>query len=241
MGTVLVLIGFFAFIAAIVMLIISFIKKNDLKKWLKVMGISFIVLIVGGVLMPSTTENEDNQVVNAEVTATPEVVEPIETEEVTENEITEDEVIVVEEELTMGQKNALKKAGSYLDFMAYSYKGLITQLEFEDFTTEEATYGADNCGADWNEQALKKAGSYLEFTAYSYEGLIEQLEFEDFTTEQATYGADNCGADWNEQAVKKAESYLDFMSYSRSGLIEQLEFEGFTTEQATYGVEQNGY
>lgn len=142
---------------------------------------------------------------------------------------------------TMGERNALKSAQSYLDYSAFSYEGLIEQLEFEGYSNDEATYAADNCGADWNEQALKSAKSYLEYSAFSYTGLIEQLEFEGFTANQATYGADNCGADWNEQAAKSAESYLEYSSFSRDGLIEQLEFEGFTHEQAVYGAEANGY
>lgn len=145
------------------------------------------------------------------------------------------------ETATTGERNALKKAQSYLDFSAFSRDGLIGQLEFEGFTNSEAIYGADNVGADWNEQAVKKAKSYLDFTAFSYSGLIEQLEFEEFTHEQAVYGADKCGADWNEQAAKKAKSYLDFIAFSREGLIEQLEFEGFTHDQAVYGAAQNGY
>lgn len=90
--------------------------------------------------------------------------------------------------VTTGQRNALKKAKSYLKTMAFSREGLIEQLEFEGYTTDEATYGADNCGADWNEQAAKKAESYLDIMAFSREGLIEQLEFEGFTNEQAVYG-----------------------------------------------------
>ncbi len=142
---------------------------------------------------------------------------------------------------TMGQKNALSKAKSYLSFSSFSHSGLIEQLEFDGFTDEEAQYGADKCGADWNEQALSKAKSYLSFSAFSYSGLIEQLEFDGFSDEEAKYGVENCGADWNEQAVKKAQSYLSFSSFSKSGLIDQLEFDGFTKDQATYGVEQNGY
>lgn len=142
---------------------------------------------------------------------------------------------------TTGERNAVKKAQSYLDFTAFSRDGLIGQLEFEGFTKSEATYGADNVGANWNEQAVKKAKDYLEFTAFSYSGLVEQLEFEEFTHEQAVYGADKCGANWNEQAAKKAESYLELMAFSRDSLIEQLEFEGFTHEQAVYGAAQNGY
>ena len=111
---------------------------------------------------------------------------------------------------TTGELNALQSALSYLDFSAFSYEGLIDQLEYEGFTNAEATYAADHCGADWNEQALKSAKNYLDFSAFSYDGLIDQLEYEEFTTEQATYGADNCGADWYAQAVKCAASYLDY-------------------------------
>lgn len=143
--------------------------------------------------------------------------------------------------MTMGQKNALASAKNYLSFSAFSHQGLINQLEFEQYSTEDATFAADNCGADWNEQAVKSAKNYLSFSAFSYSGMIKQLEFEGFTTEQATYGADNCEADWMEQAVKSAENYLSFSSFSRDGLIDQLAFEGFTNEQAVYGVTQVGY
>lgn len=142
---------------------------------------------------------------------------------------------------TTGEKNALKKAQSYLSFSAFSYDGLIGQLEYEQFSHDEAVYAVENCGADWNEQALLKAKSYLSMSGFSYTGLIGQLEYEKFTTEQATYGAENCGADWNEQAAIKAESYLDNSSFSKDSLIEQLEYEGFTHEQAVYGVKKNGY
>lgn len=142
---------------------------------------------------------------------------------------------------TIGEQNALKSADSYLKYSAFSYSGLIDQLEYEGYTSAEATYAADNCGANWKEQALKSAESYLKYSSFSYTGLINQLEYEGFTTEEATYGADSCGADWFEQAAKSAESYLKYSSFSRQGLIDQLEYEGFTNEQAVYGVEQNGY
>lgn len=75
----------------------------------------------------------------------------------------------------------------------FSYSGLINQLEYEKFTTEEATYGADNCGADWNEQAAIKAKSYLDSSSFSRDGLIKQLEYEGFTNEQAAYGVSQNG------------------------------------------------
>jgi len=94
---------------------------------------------------------------------------------------------------TIGEKNALSKALSYLKYSAFSYSGLIDQLEFEGYTYEEAKYGVDNCEADWNEQAALKAQSYLDYSAFSREGLIDQLEFEGFTKAQAEYGVQVVG------------------------------------------------
>ena len=98
-----------------------------------------------------------------------------------------------EPQATTSQKNALKKAKSYLNYSAFSYSGLIEQLEFEGFSTEDATYGADNCGADWMVQAEKKAKKYLDYSSFSHAGLVEQLEFEGFTPEQAEHGATSQG------------------------------------------------
>lgn len=90
---------------------------------------------------------------------------------------------------TMGEQNALEKAHDYLDYTAFSYSGLIDQLEFEGYSASEATYAADHCGADWNEQAAKKARQYLDYSSFSRSGLIDQLKFEGFTSAQAEYGA----------------------------------------------------
>ena len=92
--------------------------------------------------------------------------------------------------ISSGKKNALEQAYSYLNAMAFSYSGLIEQLEYEGYSTEEATYAVDNCGADWKEQAAKKAEEYLNSMSFSKSGLIEQLEYEGFTHDQAAYGAD---------------------------------------------------
>lgn len=95
--------------------------------------------------------------------------------------------------VTKGQTNALNQAKNYLSFMAFSYSGLIEQLKFEGYTDSEAKYGADNCGANWNEQAAKKAKSYLDIMSFSRSGLIEQLKFDGFTSSQAEYGATSAG------------------------------------------------
>ncbi|NLB22903.1 MAG: hypothetical protein GX833_06565 [Clostridium sp.] len=78
----------------------------------------------------------------------------------------------------------------YLDYSAFSKKGLIEQLEYEEFTTKQAKYGADKCGADWYEQAVLKAQQYLEYSSFSRSGLIDQLKYEGFTQDQAVYAAD---------------------------------------------------
>ncbi len=95
--------------------------------------------------------------------------------------------------ISLSQKNALAKAKTYLSFGAFSYSGLVKQLEYEQFSNADSVYGADNCGANWNEQAVKKAKSYMDFSAYSRGGLIDQLIYEGFTQEQADYGVNGVG------------------------------------------------
>lgn len=95
--------------------------------------------------------------------------------------------------MTTGQKNALAKAKDYLSIMAFSRSGLIRQLEYEKFSTEDATFAADNCGANWNEQAAKKAQDYIDMMSFSRQGLIDQLKYEGFTQAQAEYGASAVG------------------------------------------------
>jgi hypothetical protein len=43
-------------------------------------------------------------------------------------------------------EQAVKKAKSYLDMMAFSRSGLIEQLEYEGFTTEQAVHGVEANG-----------------------------------------------------------------------------------------------
>lgn len=225
-------------------------KKPIFKKWW--FWVIIVVLLIG--IIGSTGDSEKETTEENTIKATEAMVETeddvvIYSEEKTAalTDIHTDKIEQTEEKSTfdssesMGQKNARKKAESYLRYSSFSKEGLIEQLEYEGFTKDEATYAVNNIDVDWNEQALNKAESYLDYSAFSYEGLIDQLEYEGFTDSEAKYGADNCGADWNEQAAKKAESYLEFSSFSRSELIDQLEYEGFTYEQAIYGVESVGY
>lgn len=94
---------------------------------------------------------------------------------------------------TASQTNALKVTRQYLTTMPFSYTGLISQLEYEGFSTEDATYAADNCGADWNTQAARTAKNYLNIMAFTRDGLIEQLQYEGYTYDEASFGADSVG------------------------------------------------
>jgi flagellar capping protein FliD len=94
-----------------------------------------------------------------------------------------------ERDLTPGQENAIGQAENYLNTSSFSRTGLIAQLEFEGYSSEDATFAVDDLAVDWNEQAAKKAQEYLDTSNFSGPGLIDQLEFEGFTPEQAAFGA----------------------------------------------------
>lgn len=94
---------------------------------------------------------------------------------------------------TVSQQNALRKAAQYIDYSAFSRTGLIGQLEYEQYSTEDATWAVDRVRVDWNVQAAKKAKDYLKYTSFSRSGLVDQLLYEGFTPEQAEYGVSQTG------------------------------------------------
>lgn len=95
--------------------------------------------------------------------------------------------------LTASQENAIRTAQNYLEFTAFSRSGLIGQLEYEQYSTADATFAVDYLDVDWNEQAWLKAEEYLAFSGFSRQGLIDQLEYEGFTHDQALYGVNKAG------------------------------------------------
>ena len=141
---------------------------------------------------------------------------------------------------TVSQRNAVSKGASYLRSSSFSRSGLISQLQYEGFSLDDATYGTDAQNADWSAQAVKRGTSYLRSSSFSRSSLINQLQYEGFSASEATYGTDAQNADWTAQAAKKAASYLKSSSFSRTGLIDQLLYEGFSQAQAEYGVSTTG-
>jgi Host cell surface-exposed lipoprotein len=104
-----------------------------------------------------------------------------------------------EPEFTMAQEQAIASAEDYLEFSAFSEKGLIDQLSSEygeGFSKADATFAVSHIDVDWNEQAAKAAKNYLEFDSFSRQGLIDQLESpygDQFTHAQAVYGVNQTG------------------------------------------------
>lgn len=95
--------------------------------------------------------------------------------------------------MTVSQENAVRSAQDYLDYSAFSRAGLIEQLEFEEFSTSDATFAVDYLEVNWNEQAAKAAADYLDYSAFSRQGLIDQLIYEGYTQKQAEYGVNTTG------------------------------------------------
>ncbi|GAA3922946.1 Ltp family lipoprotein [Microbacterium invictum] len=94
---------------------------------------------------------------------------------------------------TLAQQNAIGTAQDYLDYSGFSRGSLIGQLEYEGFSTEDATFGADNAGADWNAEAAESAASYLDYSSFSRQGLYDQLAYEEFTPEQIEHALSAVG------------------------------------------------
>jgi len=157
--------------------------KNLFKKWW--FWLIAIVLVIGIIGSVGGDSDESYPPIDNSVS-------------VVANDNNNNTVMVTEAEITiptvpLGHKNALDSAKSYIRFSGFSYEGLIDQLEFEGYSEEECFYGANNCGADWNEECYEKAESYLEFMSFSKEGLRDQLEFEGFTDDQINYALEKVG------------------------------------------------
>ncbi|MCD8317042.1 MAG: Ltp family lipoprotein, partial [Eggerthellaceae bacterium] len=54
-------------------------------------------------------------------------------------------------EAATNEAEALEKAKDYMGESDMTYQELVEQLEHDGYTEEEATYAADNVGAEWDE------------------------------------------------------------------------------------------
>lgn len=94
---------------------------------------------------------------------------------------------------TTGQRNAVKAAKRYLPVGDFSRSKLIDQLKYEGFSAEDAEYGVDNCGANWNQEAVDSAAAYLKLFGFSSQRLTEQLQYDGFTQSQIEYALSQNG------------------------------------------------
>lgn len=196
MSTFLGLVGSLGFFVAVIILIINAIRRKPKKKIGIICGIFFAILVIGIATTPTPPDKLEAAKVSGTISDDASKNSDEDAKKDDEDAKKDDDSQTPKETKaseTMGQKNARAKAKTYLAITAFSYSGLIKQLEFEGFSTEESTYAADNCGADWNEQAAKKAETYLSINSFSRSGLIEQLEYEGFSSDQAEYGAKAVG------------------------------------------------
>lgn len=141
---------------------------------------------------------------------------------------------------------AVAEAKKLLETSAYSYDGLVAQLQYMGYAPEDAAYGADNCGADWNEQAKARAKSLLQTMEYNYDNFVEKLESEGFTHDQAVTGAQSAADSQSsdsgryDEAVSEAKNYIAGAAYSYNGLIDQLVADGYSYSEAQYGADNCG-
>ena len=127
-------------------------KLNDKMKVIACGGLAIVLCLIGyscgsnkNVEEVETEQKQEMQIEEQEELETQEVEEEI----VIETPILEEENEKVEpqitetEEVTFGMRNALGSAESYLDCMSFSRQGLIEQLEYEGFTSEQINYAME--------------------------------------------------------------------------------------------------
>ncbi len=91
------------------------------------------------------------------------------------------------------QENAVREAKDYLSDQGFSRQGLIKQLEYDQFSEQDATSAVDSLNVDWNAEAVRAAKDYLRDQGFSHGGLVSQLEYDGFTSSQAEYGVTAAG------------------------------------------------
>ncbi len=95
--------------------------------------------------------------------------------------------VTVYKPASTGELNALSKAKSYVSSLGISKVKLKDFLLDYGFTESEATYGVDNCGADWNQEALQQARSYMSSLSIPKSDLKKYLLNDNFTDSEAQY------------------------------------------------------
>ena len=187
---------------------------------------------------PEQPPTEPGETIERPPTATED--EPIQSPKKTKRQLKEEQ---------KRKEAAVKTAKDYVNnknftLTAHSLYSIKEYLEEnKKFSPEEAEYGAENCGADWNEEAVKAAKMCLELEtqvnfSYSKKELSKSIERQwKFTPEQISYGVENCGADWNKQAENYVRVIIDKdPKAKKEQIIKTLTNKGFNKEEINYGI-----
>jgi hypothetical protein len=162
-------------------------RRNNQMKIIKWLAIAFVGLIVVGAIA-STSSNSSTKT----TTPTPTTASTSHEADKSTNDAPKKDA-PKKPEMTSSQKNAVESATSYLEYGAFSKKGLIQQLSSsagEGFPKADAVFAVNHIDVDWNEQAVKSAREYLDSSSFSRSALIEQLSSsagEGFTLAQAQH------------------------------------------------------
>lgn len=147
-----------------------------------------------------------------------------------------------EQDVTLGQKNAVKSANAYVREMPLSVKGLSKQLTLDKYTQNEINYAVRNVKVDWNKQAYLAAEDYInDYESRNTQGISRKevgmaLENAGFTFSQVQYAL-NKTKQFGKKDVIKAITKLAKNSTSKSNLKEKLEAESYTPNEITYAME----
>lgn len=154
----------------------------------------FVIAGVASAIGDDSDQPADKPAASAPASTEPKAQEPAE-----QPAVEEQPAQAPQPEMTLAQENAVDSAEDYLDYSAFSKKGLIEQLSSEygdGYSRKDAIFAVNHIDVDWNEQAAMSAKQYLEYDSFSRQGLIDQLESpygEQFTHAQAVYGVNRAG------------------------------------------------
>ena len=129
-------------------------------------------------------ESKEKQEDVAEV---PQIAEDL-AEEESKSNVPEEQPEAIEEgeegpDIPFEFNQALDKAQSYVDLMAFSQADLRAQLEYHEFSYEAIEFALENVDVDYQAECIEKAESYLGLTSFSEADLREQLEYHKFNEE----------------------------------------------------------
>ena len=89
--------------------------------------------------------------------------------------------------------DVIAAAKKYVETGNYTYTSLIDKLQQDGYSTGDAEYAANNCGADWNGMAANEAKKLIDGGVTTKEEIVDQLIFKGYTYQQAVHGAEANG------------------------------------------------